>query len=340
MTSEREDDLRSLYLEACAQDPRRPAAQVRDAVRAHARMVLQAQIPQDAAAPAPSAPASNQDRWKTRALASVVLVGLAGLLVLQFDRGTPQEKELVAGLPKLAAPAPRNELPSVVAPAPSTTEASTKTAAATLAAGTGAAAGMTAPTGQGKVSDTATAKAADAFAAPPAALPLEVTTQAAAVAAASPPPTRMAKAAADVPASAAAPVPARGEQDTGASVATAAEPASTVPLAPMAPRAAMRSRLAGPDSLHPAQALLDAARLGQLEPLNRLLVPGAPIDALDANGQTPLMLAAMSGHLEVVRRLLAAGAQRELRDRHGQSAADHARRLGRGDIVRLLEAGS
>lgn len=340
MTSEREDDLRNRYLEASAQDPRRPAPQVRAAVLAHARMVLQAQSRPAAAALLSPGQSANQDRWKVRALSSVVVLGLAALLELQFDRGTPQEKDLVAGLPAITVPAPDNTSAPVAALLPSTAETAGTTVGAPTAAGRGAATGTPLATGKGERTDTTITTTGDASTAPQATVSLEATAPAAAAAAANPPPAPMAKAAPEGPAVAAAPAAAlsRAQQNAVASVSPPANPPSTGPLAPMAPSAAMRSRLANPDGLAAAQALPNAARLGQLEVVNRLLVPGAPIDVPDANGQTPLMLAAMNGHLEVVRRLVAAGAGRALRDSDGLTAADHARRAAHTEILRLLEA--
>jgi hypothetical protein len=39
-------------------------------------------------------PAANDNQWKIRALATVAIFGLTSLLLLQWDRGTPQEKEV------------------------------------------------------------------------------------------------------------------------------------------------------------------------------------------------------------------------------------------------------
>ncbi len=79
---------------------------MRDAVRAHAQMVIEAgrQSSGRRRRSAPTAPAANQSRWKISALASLALAGLTGLLVLQFDRGTDEEKDLAFGQPSASAP--------------------------------------------------------------------------------------------------------------------------------------------------------------------------------------------------------------------------------------------
>lgn len=94
---EQPDELLLRYRQASAQDASRPAERVRQAVRAHALAVVAAHRQDPAASAARRDVAANQSRWKMSALASVALVGLTGLLLLQFDRGTPQEKELVQG---------------------------------------------------------------------------------------------------------------------------------------------------------------------------------------------------------------------------------------------------
>jgi hypothetical protein len=53
-------------------------------------------------------PAANDGQWKIRALATVAIFGLTSLLLLQWDRGTPEEKEVAfsTARPPVAAPAP------------------------------------------------------------------------------------------------------------------------------------------------------------------------------------------------------------------------------------------
>ena len=135
-------------------------------------------------------------------------------------------------------------------------------------------------------------------------------------------------------------------------MAAAAPPAPVAAAAPAAPAARAVAPLqkqestlqfrapraeagAGPNRL--AGALQDAARAGRLELLERLLQQGAPVNAADTAGRTPLILAVMQGHTAVVQRLLAAGANPALVDQEGLNALQHARRLGLDGIAHLIE---
>ena len=57
-----------------------------------------------------------------------------------------------------------------------------------------------------------------------------------------------------------------------------------------------------------AQAMLEAAERGDTAGVERLIAAGAPIDATNASGQTPLLLAVQNNHLAVATRLIDAGA--------------------------------
>ncbi|MBL7089894.1 hypothetical protein, partial [Acidovorax sp.] len=132
-----DDELVRRYQEASEQEGARPGAHVRDAVRAHAQMVAAAAA---SATPA-AAPAANQTHWKVSALATLAVVGLTGLLMLQFERGTPEERDTAfshrrtespAQAPTPPAPAatptlqPPAEPPSVTPPAPESAQKSTR----------------------------------------------------------------------------------------------------------------------------------------------------------------------------------------------------------------------
>ena len=56
------------------------------------------------------------------------------------------------------------------------------------------------------------------------------------------------------------------------------------------------------------QALRDAVARGDIASLDRLIASGAPLDATDGAGQTPLLLAVQNDNLEAATRLIAAGA--------------------------------
>mgnify|MGYP006923474213 FL=1 len=99
-----DDELVRRYHEASEQEDARPGAHVREAVRAHAQMVAKAAA--SASAGPVTAPAANQARWKISALATLAVVGLTGLLMLQFERGTPEERDAAFSHRRTEAPAP------------------------------------------------------------------------------------------------------------------------------------------------------------------------------------------------------------------------------------------
>eukprot|EP01108_Squamamoeba_japonica_P006992 TRINITY_DN5806_c0_g1_i3.p3 TRINITY_DN5806_c0_g1~~TRINITY_DN5806_c0_g1_i3.p3 ORF type:complete len:127 (-),score=68.96 TRINITY_DN5806_c0_g1_i3:54-434(-) len=69
-----------------------------------------------------------------------------------------------------------------------------------------------------------------------------------------------------------------------------------------------------------------------------MLASGAPVDAIDSEGQTPLMRACEQGETECAHVLLAAGADVRLRDDTGAAALDHARDAHHYACVAELEA--
>jgi len=329
------DELTLRYREACEQDDRRPSDSVREAVHAHARMMNAARQPngRQAEEQAEARPAANHSRWKMSLLASVALAGLTSLLVFQFDRGPSEEKELVLGRAPLQTLPPVSNLPQ---PTPQTAPAQDAAVTATVAPIV-----------------TATTQPKAARAAPIARAPSAATTAAAAPQAvdATPPPT-LADAApasrtqesadASTAKSTSAPFTQNPAQSTAqapaqTSAAAPAPQAAKQELARAAAGQAQRARLnAGQAGSAPA-SLHDMARTGQVTALDRLLAEGAAVNAPDATGKTPLMLAVINGHVPAMQRLLSAGANPALTDREGLTALQHARRLGRDDIVRLLE---
>ena len=100
------DELLERYADAVAQDPRRPSERVRNAACAHAQLLhdqTAAMLPAKNGAAA--RPAANQPQWTLSLVASLAVVGLAGLMYLQIDRSTQQDREIAMGA---AAPSPTN----------------------------------------------------------------------------------------------------------------------------------------------------------------------------------------------------------------------------------------
>jgi len=88
----------------------------------------------------------------------------------------------------------------------------------------------------------------------------------------------------------------------------------------------------------PQDYLLEAARAGRTDLVADLLKAGTPIDATDASGYTPLILAAYHGKLDTVDALLRAGANPNIGDKRGNTALMGAIFKGEEAIVlRLLD---
>lgn len=379
---DRSDELTQRYREASAQDARRPGAHVRDAVRAHAQMVIAAgRQTQATGNTAPTPPAANQSRWKISALASLALAGLTGLLVLQFDRGTDEEKDLAFGQPSASAPPAAATAPSTPpapaaadAAAPQAPQAGSRSAKARQTEGPPAEpkappapvapaakksttqpsfSGSTAPKAEAEAARPPPPSPAPSPAAPPPPAPETAAAQENLL------PDRSVRRSETVMGGlAASPAPAQQAAPPAAAVQPSAPVAAPAPAAPAAaaPAAAARAaaapqekreRQSPPEALFLkeapgipklAGALQNAARAGNLPQVERLLQQGAALNAADAAGRTPLILAAMQGHTAVVQRLLAAGANTALIDHDGLNALQHARRQGYDGIAHLIEA--
>lgn len=114
--TERRDDLVERYADAATHDASRPSAHVRDAVHNHARMLAESRRTGAATATVvkPGHRPANQSKWTLSLIASVVMLGFTGLLVIQIDRGVPADHEVALGYPPQ-----NNSVPAAVtAPAP------------------------------------------------------------------------------------------------------------------------------------------------------------------------------------------------------------------------------
>jgi len=301
-----QDTLLRLYEQASAEDPRRPAPQVADAIRKHARVMLAAGDASDA--PAQSAAhvaqaSANQPRWKTSLLASVAVIGLAGMLFLQFDRGTPQEQDLVRGqaAPNVRAPIPSQDQGTQAAMPSGTLAQAPGSGPAVVASATIGRSTPAPPLGRAKSAEPQKSQPAVPASGDATRSDAQGGTQ------------RLAK----------APVP-------GAPAAELRE--ILPPPAPAPARAQARPA--------PALTLTEIARASRVDALAAILASGAAIDGRDADGRTPLMLAAIHGHREMVRQLLAAGADPHLRDPSDQTAAQLALAAGHMQIADLIGSGS
>lgn len=83
---------------------------------------------------------------------------------------------------------------------------------------------------------------------------------------------------------------------------------------------------------------MDLARQGRTDELLEFLDHGLPVDVLDPDGNSLLMLASYHGQAETVRTLLERGADADLRNGRDQSPVAGAIFKGEDEVVRLLVA--
>ena len=87
--------------------------------------------------------------------------------------------------------------------------------------------------------------------------------------------------------------------------------------------------------------LHDAARAGDITAIDRLVAEGLPIDARDADGRTPVMVATVARQTDAVRALVDAGADVDIRDNRLDNVFLYAGAEGLLDILRIAnEAGA
>ena len=82
--------------------------------------------------------------------------------------------------------------------------------------------------------------------------------------------------------------------------------------------------------------LLQAVSSGDEDAVNAIIGGGADVNACNAGGQTPLILAVIAGHSQILPPLLRAGANPLVCDNTGLNAIDWAERKGRTDLARSL----
>ena len=289
-----------------------------------------------------TAAAANDSFWNIRALGSLAVMGLAGLLWWQFEHGTPNEQE-----------AARSAKPSsaIVATAPTTTPAtaSTSTSAtesiAPLAAPLPPAADAPTKLAQAKSATQTSSKelAEITTPSPTRELPPAIASAAQQI----PAPSAPQPAAASAPAPTAKPLPQAEKASADATVSgihdaaphtrstpSASSPAAvaTAPRIMAAPAPAARALIASPDQLFRAINAKDATALR--DALTQGASPNARMRAPE--GPPALQQAVIQRWLDGVRILLAAGADRNAKNNKGHTAADVALELGYSDMAELL----
>ncbi|MEX1167040.1 MAG: ankyrin repeat domain-containing protein, partial [Hydrogenophaga sp.] len=310
------------YLEANAHDPLRPNPSLREAVLTHAKT----HQPTAEAVGSPRA-AANDSHWKIRALGSLAVMGLVGLLAMQFDHSTPAEQETAFGRPDLradsvAAPetqasiAPRSNLKinnEATEPVPTASPPDPVAVApiAPVAPPVAALAGAPAPH-----TDPARLPPAAGAAAPGATGPEEQASKEGAMAAEALIRTAPLESAGAAPARS-----ALNESQQRAGRETDADKGSDDPVGIASASAPTQA----PASLPP---LHTATYKGDLPTVQNQIAEGANIDQRDKLGRTALMLAAMGKNQAVYLALIQGGADQSLREPSGLSAADLAKRAG------------
>ncbi len=85
-----------------------------------------------------------------------------------------------------------------------------------------------------------------------------------------------------------------------------------------------------------ASSIHDAAKSGDLEQVQRLIVQGADVNGKATREETPLIIASLAGNGEIVSYLLQRGADINARNTSGMTALHAAAYTGHTDIVLLL----
>lgn len=89
------------------------------------------------------------------------------------------------------------------------------------------------------------------------------------------------------------------------------------------------------------QSLFSAAAEGNVEKMLALLDAGAPINAIDRQGNTAIMIATQNDHVDVVKVLIEQGADLNIRNDHQDNVLLYAGAEGLLEIVQLaIKAGA
>lgn len=347
--SKRPDELSLRYQEACAQDSRRPSERVRAAVHAHAAMVIGAKQTDLSRATIQKPTAANQTHWRLSLLASIALLGLTGLLVLQFDRGTPEEQDLVLGRPGTnTEPTPTATAPQPQSPAAKpAADADSESAREVTRVPRAVPAPKARPT-RPEMPATAPARSDPALAVRREAIPPSSSSLPSPATEPVPVAETLSAQLADAAAAGPANIGAMAKGGVGATSEKSTLRAAKgipEPVAIVAPQQRLDKgeqplpapRMESPGVMDLTRALHASARAGEVAQIERLLKQGALINAPDAAGRTPLMIATRNGHAALVARLLALGANPALTDQDGLTALQHARQLGQQQIAGLLD---
>lgn len=295
-------------------------------------------------------PAANDSLWKIKALASVAVFGLSGLLWLQWDRAPSVDQEVAFGTsrPTLSTSA------STSAPTAASTSTPPAAATATATAQSPSAAAKAfdkpiLPQASDKAQSTGSADASArapkvsannqatsrAETAMPEAASLEpgpaLSQGAPASPAATPYPTPTAPARQAAPAPEPAQAAGRAKYSAKSNATSTAQSDSAKP--------AMGDSETQTSAKAPAQsdALFSAIRNKDLAALQQALASGADINA-KRNGTPALTLCVQTGQIEMVKLLAAQDADVNALDAQGISALAHARRLELVQISVVLEA--
>ncbi len=315
------DELLERYADAASQDTSRPSARAREAIRTHASMLAQARAATPTESPVPPSPhAANQSRWAVSLLASLAVVGLSTLLMLQMDRGSPDDREVAMGTPKPAHTAPQRPATPATASV-ATADAPAPPPRAALPAPTPVRAEAVPPRA-GNATEADRSRARESVASPPV---QETHPQAQRPGSAQGVLTDSGSAPA-MPAAPPAPV-LRAD-----SVANMTLNKATAPATGASTRAQLLQAAA------PTVQFLDAVRNGQIAIAEALVQQGQSVNSRDDKGDTALMVAVTYRQAGMAVKLLTLGADRQLVNRDGFTALDIARRLDLPDLVQLLQA--